>query len=165
MLGYPGAGKTTTAKIIHELTGAELLWADHARREMFTTPTHSPSENLELYNHLNDKAASLLARGRSVIFDTNFNFYKDREHLRQIANRRGAKTLLVWVTAPKELAKQRATDSTPLQHTRILGNMPATVWERLSSNLQPPRPDELTLQVDGTKVSPDYIRSLLSDTL
>ncbi len=44
MLGYPGAGKTTTAKLIAELTGAVHLWADAERRRMFDVPTYSHAE-------------------------------------------------------------------------------------------------------------------------
>ena len=101
MLGYPGAGKTTTAKLIAELTGAKHLWADKFRNERFPQPTHAHAENLALYNYLNDLAAKLLAAGQSVVFDTGFNFHKDREHLRQIAASRGARTQLVWVQASK----------------------------------------------------------------
>src|SRR5688500_5646811 len=103
MLGYPGAGKTTTAKIIHELTGAVHLWADKIRNERFSEPTPSHAENLELYNYLNELTGELLATGQSVIFDTTFNFYKDRQHLREIASRYGAVTQLIWVRTPKEL--------------------------------------------------------------
>ena len=79
MLGYPGAGKTTTSKVIHALSGAVHLWADQIRRERFGAPTYSHEENLELYDYLNELTSELLRTGQSVIFDTNFNFYKDRE--------------------------------------------------------------------------------------
>lgn len=68
MLGYPGAGKTTTAKTIHELTGAVHLWADKIRNERYPHPTHSHKENIELYDYLNELTAELLATGQSVIF-------------------------------------------------------------------------------------------------
>src|SRR5262245_4051522 len=90
MLGYPGSGKTTTAKVIHALNGAVHLWADHIRRERFGTPSYTHKENLDLYNHMNELTGELLAAGNSVIFDTNFNFYKDREHLRDIAETHNA---------------------------------------------------------------------------
>jgi len=161
MLGYPGSGKTTTAKVIHELTGAEHLWADLTRRDMFGEPTYHHLENIQLYEHLNNVAATMLSEGKSVIFDTNFSFYKDRERLRKIAEEHDAKAVIVWVTTPKDIARKRATSNGHKQHTRVLGDMPVEAFERMSGNLQPPREDEKVIEVDGTKVTKEYIDSLL----
>lgn len=161
MLGYPGSGKTTTALEISKVTGAEHLWADRIRREMFGNPTHSHKENLKLYAHMNEMAEQLLKEGKSVVFDTNFNFYKDREHMRQIAAKTGAKAVLVWITTPKDIARKRATEDGHLQATRVLGDMPVSEFERMSKNLEPPRPNEKVLELDGTKITTDYVKSKL----
>lgn len=161
MLGYPGAGKTTTAKVIHKLTGAVHLWADQIRRERFGNPTYSHEENRELYAHLNQLTAELLATGQDVIFDTNFNFIRDRERLREIADSHGAKTRLIWVTTPKDLARERSTTGHHLQDNRILGDIPMDAFERLSGNLQPPGKNEPYVEINGTKVTPAYISKQL----
>lgn len=163
MLGYPGAGKTTTAKIIHELTGAVHLWADQIRRERFGTPTYSHAENLQLYGYLNELAAELLRTGQSVIFDTNFNFYKDREHLREIARQHGADCKLLWLQTDKAVARDRAVDNAHQHKTRILGHIPAKDFERMADNLEPPRSSETYLAVDGTRITKEYIASLLDE--
>jgi predicted kinase len=165
MLGYPGAGKTTAALEIHKLTGAVHLWADHIRRERFEEPTYTHQENIELYSHLNELTAELLAAGNSVIFDTNFNFYKDRQHLRQIARDHGARSIVIWVTTPKEVAKDRATKNAHSQDTRVLGDMPVEAFERMSRNLQPPQSDEPTIELDGTKITAAYIKEKLEGYL
>ena len=162
MLGYPGSGKTTTAKVIHELTGAVHLWADYERREKFSRPTYSHQENLELYTEMNQKAVQLLREKKSVIFDTNFNFYKDRERLRRIASEAGATCQLIWIRTPKAIAKERATANAHAQHTRVLGDMPPEQFERMSRTLEPPEEEETFIEVDGTKVTSDYIKQLLS---
>jgi predicted kinase len=161
MLGYPGAGKTTTARIISKLTGAEHLWADHERRKRFGKPTHSHKENLELYAELNKYTDELLSLGKSVVFDTNFNFYKDRQRLRDIASKHNAATKLVWVYTDKAIAKQRATANSDMQDTRILGDMSAADFERMANNLQTPQPDEEVIEIDGTQVNDDYIAKAL----
>lgn len=162
MLGYPGSGKTTTAKAVHELTGATHLWADKIRKERFGTPVYTSAETRELYDHLNQVADELLATGQSVIYDTNFNFYRDRQKMRDLATKHGANSKLLWVRVDKPLAHARATAGTVSDPTRILGTMPTEAFDRLSGNLQEPSPDEHAIEVDGTKVSVEYIKSLLS---
>ena len=161
MIGYPGAGKTTVSKFIHELTGAEHLWSDHIRHRLFKNPTHSKTESLELYTHLNDLTDKLLSEGKSVIFDTNFNFYKDREHLRTIAAKHGAKAVLIWVTTPLATARSRATEQSHDQHTRIWGNMSITDFTRISSKLEPPRLNENAFEIDGAHITERTVQDLL----
>lgn len=160
MLGYPGAGKTTTAKVIHDVTGAVHLWADDIRRETYGEPTYTHEENLVLYEYLNKVAEQLLEAGQSVIFDTNFNFFADRQKLREIAKKHQAQSKVIWVTTNKELAKERATANAHTQDTRVLGNMPSSTFDRMSQNLELPRENEDVIEVDGTKVSHEYIEEL-----
>ncbi|MCA9344723.1 AAA family ATPase, partial [Candidatus Saccharibacteria bacterium] len=83
MLGYPGAGKTTAAKIISELTGAVHIWADHERRQMHDSDNYVQVErtaefNIKLYDSLNKRSVELLKQGKSVVYDAAFNHLKDR---------------------------------------------------------------------------------------
>jgi len=161
MVGYPGSGKTTISKIISEQTGAVHLWADHERQLMFTTPQRSHAENIQLYDELNDRTDELLRQGKSVIFDTNFNFYRDRERLRRVAARNGAHAVVVWVTTARDIARERATKHSEGQETRIWGNMPEADFDRIAGNLEPPRPDEHVIEMDGTDITPTYITQKL----
>lgn len=161
MVGYPGSGKTTTAKIIHELTGAEHIWADHERKKMFGMPTHSREESDKLYDALNLRAENLLAEGKSVVFDTNFNYMKDREHMRTIAARQHATTRLLWVITPKDIALHRATLQSAGKETRLFGNMAEEVFERMTHQLEPPADNENPLVLDGTQITSEYIKQKL----
>jgi predicted kinase len=163
MVGYPGSGKTTVAKIIQKLTGAEHLWADHERNKRFTHPTHIHEENLKLYAALNQETENLLKQGKSVIFDTNFNFYKDRKKLRIAAAQAGARTVLVWITTNKDLARERAT-AHPGGHgheTRVWGNMPVERFERIAGNLQEPTEAEHPIRLDGTHIDEAMVAQAL----
>lgn len=163
MLGFPGAGKTTVSKMIEKETGAVHLWVDHERRQRFGQPTHSHKENLELYGELNAITEQLLREGKNVIFDTNFNFFKDRERLRAIAAKHEAQTIIIWIRTPKELARERATKDAHLQHTRILGDMPVEHFERISGNLEPPREGERVIEFDGTHVTQNDVAEALKN--
>ncbi|HEX7963172.1 MAG TPA: ATP-binding protein [Candidatus Saccharimonadales bacterium] len=162
MVGYPGSGKTTIAKYIHELTGAEHLWADHERNKLFANPTHDHQENIELYKRLNQRTKQLLQDGKSVIFDTNFNFYRDRKRLRHLAATEGARTVVVWVTTPRDLSRERATIHAHGQDTRIWGNMPPDRFERIADNLQEPEPGEHAIKLDGTNLTREDVEKALA---
>jgi predicted kinase len=151
-VGYPGAGKTTIALHIAAKTGAMHIWADRERLKMFGEPTHGPAETRQLYDYLNKVAGDLLLEGKSVIYDTNFNMRKDRDHMRQIAAAAGAEAVTIWVTTPRTLAESRALASTDAQPTRLLGSMEPAAFERIAGHLEPPTEDEKVLKIDGTEL-------------
>jgi predicted kinase len=161
-VGYPGAGKTTIAQYITEQVGCVHIWADQERQAMFKEPTHSWEESQRLYAKLNEKVAQLLADGQSVIFDTNFNFKKDRDHLREIAAKQGAEAVIIWVTTPRELAKKRATEESGGQGTRLFGDMTPETWDRIASHLEPPDKSEPVIKIDGTNVDTNQLDQLLN---
>lgn len=157
MVGLPGAGKTTAALAICKVTGAVHIWADEHRKTKFTTPKFDQAENMSLYEQLNSEVAILLGQGNSVVFDTAFNHLSDRDHLRQIAQAHGAKTLVVWVQTASELARTRATKDTAAQTTRILGDMTNEHFDTLENKLETPTENEQPIVLDGTKITPEYI--------
>ncbi len=160
LIGYPGAGKTTVSKIIAETTGAVHIWADVERQKMFGRPTHSQQESIELYDKLNEQAEQLLAAGKSVVFDTNFNFYADRQKLRDIANRHGAETIVAWIELPAETAKARAVN-TPDSRNGYQISMSETQFDAIVSKLEPPTEDEKTIKIDGAKLDRQAVIDLV----
>lgn len=159
MLGYPGAGKTTVAQLISEATGAVHIWSDLERHRMFDEPTHGQKESRQLYDALNQQAEKLLAEGKSVVFDTSFNHRHDRDLLRDIAARHGAETVVVWLTTPADVARQRAV------HAQVVRNgydfsMTPEQFERIAGHLETPDKDEKTIKIGGVKLDREAISRL-----
>jgi predicted kinase len=150
-VGYPGAGKTTVAQAIRDATGAEHIWADKERRGMFGD-TYSTDQSVDLYELLNTTTEKLLKQGKSVIFDTNFNYKKDRQLLHDIAAKHDATTKLIWLTTSKALSKKRAVGS------RQFVNMTASDFDTAAAKLEPPSAAEHPIKIDGTDISTDVIR-------
>ena len=157
-IGYPGAGKTTVAQMLNTITGATHIWADHERRKRYGEPTHSAAESKKLYEALNDEAAALLAGGTSVIFDTNFNFRADRDKLRAIAQAAGARTVILWITTPVDVAKQRAVDSENTRNGYTTPMSPAQ-FDTIARKLEPPTEDEKVIKIDCTDIDEDRLRA------
>jgi predicted kinase len=161
MIGYPGAGKTTVAKWISEQTGAVHMWADVERNKMFGQPTHSQDESNTLYEALNRRAAQLLAKGKSVVFDTNFNRYADRQLLRDIAARNGARTVIVWIATPPDTARDRAVHSNVVRNGYDFTMSPEQ-FNTIANKLEAPHEDEKVIKLDGTKLDANAVMRLLS---
>lgn len=162
MLGYPGAGKTTAARLIAKQRHALHIWADEHRRTHYPEPHYSEEENQKLYLKLNSQAEKALKSDQSVVYDTAFNHYADREKLRSIAKETGADTTLIWVQTPLDISKHRALNADLHTDTRILGSMTGQNFGRLSDKLEEPKESENTITLDGTKLSEPYIEQKLT---
>jgi predicted kinase len=160
-VGYPGSGKTTVAEYICEATGAEHIWADRERHAMFQPPTHSQAESAELYEYLNERTAHFLQSGTSVVFDTNFNFRKDRDHLRSVAERAGADVVLIWMTTDKAIAKDRALHGDHAERNGYDASMDETTFERIVSHLEAPTEDEAPIRLNGVDLTREIVRNAL----
>jgi predicted kinase len=163
MLGYPGAGKSTAAGIIQELTHAVRLSSDDVRVELFPQPTFSQTEHDSLYRTLNERTETLLRQGKDVIYDANLNRLQHRREKYDICKRTGATPVLLWVQAPRDVAKGRAMHDSR-SHLWPPGETPNAMFERIADIIEEPGDNEPYITLDGTQLTPDYIRSQLNIT-
>jgi predicted kinase len=161
MLGYPGAGKTTVAGIISEVTGAVHLSSDELRQKMFDKPEFTEAEHSKLYAELDRQTEELLGEGKSVIYDANLNRYQHRQEKYDICERTGARPVLIWLKTPRELAKERAKHLSR-QHLWPSNETPDAMFERIAGIIEPPTADEKPTELDGTNATSETIKQSLS---
>jgi len=161
MFGNPGSGKTTAARAIAKLTGAIHLSSDEMRLKMFAKPTFTMDEHAKLYNELDRLTEQLLKEDKDVIYDANLNRFKHRNDKYRICSRTHAKSILLWVQTNKELARNRALDISRLK-LWPKAETPEHMFQRISSLIELPSTDEPYIVLDGTKITPSYIKSVLN---
>jgi len=160
-VGHPGSGKTTAAELICSITNATHIWADRERQKMFGRPTHSLTESGELYRRLNEKTRALLSAGKDVVFDTNFNYRVDRQRLRKIADTCGAKTVVVQMTTPEALARQRALAPTHADRNGMHHHMAPETFERIVHHRQPLVNETTPVLLDGRNLTEESVKKAL----
>jgi predicted kinase len=160
MFGYPGAGKTTVAKLIGEHTGAVHLSSDLIRLELFPEPAYTQEEHDAVYGELDKRAEMLLSQGKSVVYDANLNRYMHRLEKYALCERTAARAILLWVKAPKEMARARAVLR---GHHRLVPKDETfeSMFERVSATLEEPREDEPLYTLDGTNLDKNALLELL----
>ena len=165
MLGYPGAGKTSVAERIAEITGAVHLNSDWFRLHMYKQPTFSQEEHDSLYGNLDYLCELILSTGKSVIYDANLNRYQHRQEKYDIAKKTGASVKLVFVKTDIETAKHRATvEADKNRRHRPYGNMDLSTFERLVAEIELPKSSEPTIVVQADFDIAKLNRILLSKT-
>lgn len=161
LMGLPGAGKTTLAQLLAEITGAAILSSDTERLNLWREPTFSEAEHKKLYEYLNNETIRLLQAGKSVIYDANLNRKIHRIDKYELAKKYNVAAVLIWVQTPLETAKLRRI--TDVAHHKFVPRTetPAAMFERIASILEPPQ-DEPYIAIDGTKLSTKHVKEVFS---
>lgn len=162
-MGLPGAGKSTLANTLQAITGATVLSSDDTRLKLFAQPCFSQDEHDKLYDILDHNLEHLLEAGQSAVYDANLNRRHHRTEKYMLAKKYDADVRLWWVQAPKELAKKRRMSEQ--NHDLIPeGETSDRMFERIAAVLEAPQSDETVIEVDGTKITQDYIKQLLDSS-
>jgi hypothetical protein len=163
-MGLPGAGKTTVAKAIEEITGAIRLSSDEARLMIWPEPEFTEAEHFQLYEYLDDQTAQLLEAGRSVIYDANLNRLEHRQEKYTLAESVGAEVVLCWVKTPEEIALERRITETH-HHKLVPKDEDAqSMFKRIASIIEEPTEAEPYVEFDGTKITKEYVTKQLKLT-
>jgi hypothetical protein len=105
--GLPGTGKSYLCRRLVKNLSAVLLESDALRKALFASPAYSSEESNHLFRDIHLLVERLLMKGIPVILDATNLSEKNREYLYSIADRLEVKLILVRVSAPPELVRQR----------------------------------------------------------
>jgi predicted kinase len=127
--GLPGTGKSQFGRELTLRTGAVILESDAIRRLLFERPSYSWWESRRVFAALHSAAERLLDAGISCIVDATNAAEAYRQPLYDIAERHGAKLIIVEVTAPAEVAIARLSERAAAPQK--VSDADVTVYERM----------------------------------
>ena len=105
--GLPGTGKTYFCTKLVERLPFVILESDALRKTLFSSPSYSPEESARLFRALHFLIGRLLKKGIPLILDATNLSEHYREYLYHIADRVGARLMMVSVEAPPEVVRER----------------------------------------------------------
>jgi predicted kinase len=105
--GLPGTGKTFFCRRLAERLPYVILESYALRKQLFPTPDYSAAESVSLFQTIHQRLEKLLKKGMSVILDATNLAERHRKIIYNIAERTGARLILVSVEAPPELVQKR----------------------------------------------------------
>ena len=126
LCGLPGAGKSHFAGELLKRLNLVVLETDRLRKALVTRPKYTRGEHGRVFSVCHLLIEEYLIRGHRVLFDaTNFT-EKARSPLYQIADRLDCPMVMVGLTAPSRLVKERLSRRVPGQNQ---GDFSDATWE------------------------------------
>lgn len=109
MCGLAFSGKSTLARKIAEFIGSKLiafdkLWVEKDKEK----PVKNDTAGWRFIRKVaQEKIATALKEGSSVVYDDTNVRFEHREELRKVARRFGAKNTVIYLNTPLELIRER----------------------------------------------------------
>jgi DegV family protein with EDD domain len=144
--GLPGAGKSHLAAELARRHPLAVLESDRLRKVLVERPTYSQRESGRLFNACHALLNKLLADGISCLLDATNLREEHRRPLYLIADERGVKLVLVSVTAPPDVARERLASRASAADSH--SDADAWVYEQLAGEAEPIAAEHLV--VDST---------------
>lgn len=128
--GLPGTGKSELCRDLARRSGAVILQSDVLRRLLFEKPIYSWQESRRLFAAIHAACQKLLRSGVSCIVDATNLSESHRRPLYDVAETAGAKLIVVEVTAPPEIARNRLSERAAMADSASEAD--AAIYERMS---------------------------------
>lgn len=153
--GTPGSGKSTLSEGLADRLGACLLSSDRLRKELagispeqpapaaYGHGIYTPARTRQTYELLLARAATLLARGETVVLDASWSTVEERRAAAETARRADADLLALRCDVPEEVARART-----VARTEGVSDADAAVAAEMSSRT-PPWPEATAIDTSG----------------
>ncbi len=150
LYGFPGAGKTYLAKNLRESIQAAHVNADKIRYQLFEEPRYDRAENEIVDQLMEYMTEEFLDAGVSVVFDTNAIKKNQRRTLRDIARKKKAEHVLVWLQIDPESAFARVSQRDRRKaEDKVARPMDKPLFDNATSRMQNPSHDEDYIVLSG----------------
>ena len=147
--GLPGTGKSYVSQRLLERVPLAFLETDALRKALHPSPTYSAQESARLFRLTHELIEELLGEGIPVLLDATSLMESHREHLYNIADRRGVKLVLVLVEAPPKVVLERLAERKRGKQRLDRSDADWEVYQRLRPSVEPIRRNHYT--VDTTR--------------
>jgi predicted kinase len=147
--GLPGTGKSYLAHKIVERLPAVIVESDHVRKTLFPKPTYAGSESVWVHRVAHATIERLLRSGRRVIYDATNLAEWHREKVYRIAERAGAKLVIVKTVAPEPVIQERLEKRARKRDKVGFSDATWEIYEQLKRNVD--RIRRPYLMVDTTR--------------
>lgn len=149
MVGLPGSGKSTLARAIAQVLPAAIVESDLVRKTLFSPATHSAQESQFVHRTAHLVIERLLRRGISTISDATNLIEFHREFLYRIADRCGARLLIVRVVAPEHIIQQRLEQRRVAPTPQDLSEADWNVYQHMLQVQEPIQRPYITVNTNG----------------
>ena len=136
MSGLPGTGKTYFSQKLAERLPLPIIESDSVRKQLFPKPSYSPTENTQVFQKIHRQIEALLDQGSSVIFDATNLEERHRRSVYRIADKYGARMIIVQIEAPPELVKNRLLKRVTQPDSSNYSDADWNVYRRMKSSVE-----------------------------
>ncbi len=135
--GLPGTGKSHFCRRLAARHPIARLESDALRKALFRQPTHSPEESRRLFAACHYVLDRLLGAGISALLDATNLREVHRRQLYAIADRHGAKLVLVSLRAPAAVVEERLAARARRTNPADLSDAGPEVYQRMRTADEP----------------------------
>ncbi len=147
--GLPGTGKSYLARRLIDRLPAVIVESDHVRKVLFPQPDYSGPESMWVHRIAHAVTERLLKAGYRVIYDATNLIEWHREKIYRIAEKVGARLVVVQVVAPEEVIRRRLAQRARTREPGDVSDATWEVYEHLKRRVDPLRRPHLVVDTSG----------------